>query len=409
MKDKNMTKKTKEDEELKQTRFKNRIGPPYSAVTIDTCIYRRHHYRFDSGLLVTLGKLQVPFVVSEITYQEIIAHLHQKKNKILDKIISVNDFAEEWYLLNTDEKQQVSILKETVQEISPARKWDDFLALVKAEVVNSEHCDIPDVLEAYFNSKPPFNKLKKKNEFPDAIALFSLEKWAIEKGVKILAISSDDNWLDFSEESDYIDVISHLETGLAEIKPLVNQAKEWIYEFISKITTEKYQYSKKIDTFIREQVHMNHGKIDENKSRSTHGKIKGEVLSIGYNELSLTFSADEIDLGLEVIINTPKSTLFTINGEITVSAEAEIVHYERSYHDTIYDYNDRILSDPDTTTVDDVQIPVKLLFLLNGNITSKGYSPNIDEISILNNLEIPFGEVLLPISNRLNTYDDEPD
>ncbi len=396
-----MAGKPKEDEKLKQTSLKNRAGPPYSAITIDTCICRRNHYRFEDGILSTLNKLQVPFVISEIISREVKSHLHQKKNDLLSKIRSVTTEAK-WDILNSDEKLQISALKEMVQEIPPTRKWDNFLTLLKADVVDSEHCDMRDVVEAYFKLRPPFHNPKKKNEFPDAIALLSLEKWAREKGKKILAFSSDDDWLSFSEQSDYIDVISDIEFGQRQL--LEGKVKEWIHEFISKINTEKYQCSETIEALLDEQVTLNPGKVDESDSSSTHGNVRGEILSIGYHDLSLTFSADERELDLNVIINTFKNTTFTIQGRIIISAEADMVHYEIS----MYDYTERILSDGDVAKVDEVEISVQLLFSLSGDVTAEGYNPTIDEISILSDLEIPFGKVPLPSSSRLDTDDDRP-
>ncbi len=404
-----MAEKQGEHKKLKQTAKNKRVGPPYSAITLDTCIYQQHQYKFDGGLLDTVAKLRVPFVVSEIVSLEVVDHLCKDKEKTLNTIRSAINIAEKSNLLNNDKKQQLSVaLKETVENISAKEKWNDFLdGFIDIKVIHSEFCDVQDMVGAYFKSTPPFNKTNKKNEFPDAIALLSLEKWAEKNNKKILAISSDNDWLNFSEQSNYIDVISDLKTGLVQIQPSIYKTKEWIYKFISQINTEEYQDIKdEIEVLLAEEVALCPSEINEDETYSNLGAIKGYILAIEYQPYSLSFSTDESELELDFLVNTFSDTTFAIEGKISVSAEANITHYEKAYHDffavdeTHDDYHHFHQIDGHQVEVKDVQIPIKIIFSLKGDVTLVGYAPSVSKISILDQLYIPFDEISLPDFKR---------
>jgi PIN domain len=62
---------------------------------------------------------------------------------------------------------------------------------------------ISDLIQKYFQAKPPFSETgKKKNEFPDAIALMSLETWANKNQTKIIVVTSDNDWKNFCKSSE---------------------------------------------------------------------------------------------------------------------------------------------------------------------------------------------------------------
>ena len=56
----------------------------------------------------------------------------------------------------------------------------------------------------YFSPETPFEE-GKKHEFPDAIALITLEDWAKTNGKNLLAITRDKGWIAFCEKSEWID------------------------------------------------------------------------------------------------------------------------------------------------------------------------------------------------------------
>jgi hypothetical protein len=68
-----------------------------------------------------------------------------------------------------------------------------------------------EVLRRYFAVQPPFSRGElKKNEFPDALALLSLEAWASRNKTTVLVVSRDRDWQAFAEQSDHLVAVPDL-------------------------------------------------------------------------------------------------------------------------------------------------------------------------------------------------------
>ncbi|WP_417480945.1 PIN domain-containing protein [Maricaulis sp.] len=72
-----------------------------------------------------------------------------------------------------------------------------------------------NILSAYLSARPPFGESeKRKHEFPDAFALFSLEHFATENDCYVICISSDKGWKDFGEASERLIVVDNIANTL---------------------------------------------------------------------------------------------------------------------------------------------------------------------------------------------------
>lgn len=193
----------------------------YAALTIDTCLFDSNGLLLDRGLLRQLHQFQespVDLVICDIVHSELESHLKQKavdaKSKIAAALKAANPH------LSIDEaslaKAHELLSNQGEVEISQKR-LREFLLTCGAEVVNAaDYIGISDVTNLYFAGKPPFEASgDKKSEFPDAIALLTLEAWAKKSGKKILAVSSDRGWKAFAEKSEWIDVSSDLAKSIA--------------------------------------------------------------------------------------------------------------------------------------------------------------------------------------------------
>lgn len=68
-----------------------------------------------------------------------------------------------------------------------------------------DHVRVGELTARYFSSLPPFSGTgKKKAEFPDAIALLSLEDWARSQKTRLMVISRDDDWQAFAARSKHL-------------------------------------------------------------------------------------------------------------------------------------------------------------------------------------------------------------
>jgi hypothetical protein len=91
---------------------------------------------------------------------------------------------------------------ESAEEHASKRLYQ-WIERVGAEVLHaSEHVDIDELTERYFTGEPPFEPSgAKKAEFPDAIALITLERWAERQQTEILVVSADRGWARYAETS----------------------------------------------------------------------------------------------------------------------------------------------------------------------------------------------------------------
>ncbi|MBE7649181.1 PIN domain-containing protein [Tenacibaculum finnmarkense] len=71
------------------------------------------------------------------------------------------------------------------------------------------------IIDDYFDFNAPFKDGKKKNEFPDAIVLNSLETWCKENGEKIYVVADDEDLNSF--ESEYLIPIKEYDKLLDQI------------------------------------------------------------------------------------------------------------------------------------------------------------------------------------------------
>lgn len=93
---------------------------------------------------------------------------------------------------------------------------DAFVAGIGAATIAADAGpSVRALTDLYFTFEPPFSKkAEKKNEFPDAIALLSLECWAKEKGGFVLAVSGDGDWKRFADQSEHVVHIPRLVAAL---------------------------------------------------------------------------------------------------------------------------------------------------------------------------------------------------
>lgn len=196
-------------------------GKDYTAITLDTSIFDGNGLRLEKGLLGRLKQFNgspTKFVLTDIVVNEIKKHLHDRiinSRAALQK--SLEDASEHLFFdgsLLTEAKQKL-IDGPEINELALSR-LNAFLVATGAFVIDSaEYVEVAELRDNYFNNKPPFAiSGKKKNEFPDAIALLALEHWAEENDELVFAVAKDGDWENFCDESNFIDYNENLADAL---------------------------------------------------------------------------------------------------------------------------------------------------------------------------------------------------
>lgn len=217
----------------------------YAAITVDTSTCIAAGLSFEHGLLKQLEQFRtgsVKFVVSEIVVREIKKHLLERVAESRTKLIGAMKSTKSHFGQPVDSPEVAAkrlIGDRTDREVVEERVGG-FLARSGAEIIPATHFEPADLINRYFELAPPFEAAKDKMaEFPDAIALLSLEKWATASGVRLLAVSGDKGWADFAADSDSVDAVQDLAIALSQFQPHHEARK--IAEALKQLVEQNYQ------------------------------------------------------------------------------------------------------------------------------------------------------------------------
>ncbi len=191
------------------------------AITLDTNIFDGKQNGLEYGLLKRLQQFkdsETIFVLSDIVVQEIGAHIRKSAADAQSSIKnSLKEAANSW-ILSKETRINIaqSIWGDDTPETISKKRLDDFIEKTGAVVVKAmDHVAVDNLVNRYFSCLPPFeNKESKKYEFPDALALISIESWATQNESKVLVVTNDGGWKAYCKESTWLVAISDLGDAL---------------------------------------------------------------------------------------------------------------------------------------------------------------------------------------------------
>lgn len=179
-------------------------------ICFDTNIYDNTKYNFDDQFYKTFKDLKkekfpdLEIYINSIIYREVMAHLEEKGQENNEVIEGVKK--DDWNLELFDELQRalddIDCLREA--SIKEAKdKFNNFLSLFSVDINSlkgkliyddNQNFDLGEVLDDYFNHRPPFeNKNNKKNEFPDALIIQNISQ-RFKNHDNFIVVSSDNGF-----------------------------------------------------------------------------------------------------------------------------------------------------------------------------------------------------------------------
>lgn len=191
------------------------------ALSVDTCIYERDGYRLEGGRLKHLEQFRefpTTFLMPDVVRREVLAHMVTKTATARDALRkALADVGDHW---RADEAERSSVLTKLLGTASPETMAEarlaSFLELCGATlVVADETVGVGALMNRYFASDSPFEVSgSKKSEFPDAVALMSLEEWSRRNEKPVLVVSADRGWQTFADGSERLCCVESLEQAL---------------------------------------------------------------------------------------------------------------------------------------------------------------------------------------------------
>jgi len=351
----------------------------FGAITLDTSIFENQGLKLESGLLKQLEQFRdssTSLILSEIVKEEVLSHLTEKTKGAKREIEKSLKQARDCWQIEEHEiekiKEQV-FGKREVQEIVTER-FNQFAKATYLEVVEAQnHLIVSDLIQRYFRSEPPFSeKGKKKNEFPDAIALISLEAWANKNRTRVIVVTSDNDWKNFCESSDNL----YISDDLAEALGLFQLQDA---DDICKYLSEKYEFGElenvkeAIVNVLESEIYNSdiYGSI----YAESHYRYEEEITEIKVNE----FQFESIEL-LDTIfrpINFNDDRL-TVESKLSVNVDIEC-----SFSFFIYDSFDREDMQMGSNTVNtQADLDIKVLITFVGDLNRIGAEVEVDNVEI---------------------------
>jgi hypothetical protein len=196
----------------------------FGALSIDSNILRGQRYNFDGGILKQLEQFSgtiIPIIQPEVVHREGIKYLTEEINQNVKSVkSSFRSLAK--YIQSPPPLDSFFEQPNTQNSANTlaTEHLHKFYSKINCEVIPSSPVSVDELMDLYFKTLPPFeNKAEKKNEFPDAVALLSLEHWARTNDKPMLVVSKDKGWHAYAKNSSWLRVVSELPHALSLFQP----------------------------------------------------------------------------------------------------------------------------------------------------------------------------------------------
>lgn len=350
----------------------------YDAITLDTNIIRKNSYNLESGLLGQLTQFKegsVQLVLSEIVVREVSKHLRENGQEDWFKLEQSLKKTEKSLLLSSKSTKAISeiLASEVAPEEAAQKRLEQFIETTGAIIVEAKNANMNELIKLYFKSSAPFeNNEKKKNEFPDAIALISLEAWAKRNNKKLLAVSDDKGWEGYAASSNHIDVEKDLSQAFQKFQEHVERAKRIILNLLSDLSNdENPDLLKEIEEIIEREVQS----LEPDAEAESDICFEVDQIDVSCNDFEFIHRENEYDFTI-VRIGVNK-IVAKIPILIRLKAEA-------SFSLSIYDSVDKDnVSMGGTSKEVDAELGMSALFTFEGDFESTPMDITVSEVSLL--------------------------
>jgi len=308
--------------------IRNAIGDgTIGAVSLDTNVFDHNGCKLNVAPLSNLDQFKdtpIRVLFSEIIARETKRHISGMAKDTNTKLASaLHNHKKRW-----EEEYDIAALSETLGlnrdcDQAAVEQFEAYVEYIGATIIPvNGHVNIDRLTDLYFNILPPFEKKPgKKKEFPDALALLSLEAWANSHNKKILIVSRDGGWKEFADQSDCLICVEDIETTLNHF----NQAGRFVAErAIAMLRNgEAPEFHHEIEITIQARLDDNDYSIDADSHLSLDVKPEHAALQhweIPEHALPLIIAADDetvtFSIDLECIVEFCANFLFFDYDEI---------------------------------------------------------------------------------------------
>ncbi|BCG04738.1 hypothetical protein PPGU19_093060 (plasmid) [Paraburkholderia sp. PGU19] len=210
------------DEAIRQQIEANEIG----AIALDTEVFDAKQLTLEVGLLRRVAQFadsEISVLMPDVIAGEIEAHLLQAASEAQGKLKRAMRLIDHAKLLSLvgDAKPATQLLEQIADPAAAAeiasQRLAGWIERTGAVVLQaSDHVTLDQVMLRYFGAQAPFAASgPKKHEFPDAVALLTLERWAEQQERKVLVVSNDPDWVRYCATSPRLVAVRDLADALS--------------------------------------------------------------------------------------------------------------------------------------------------------------------------------------------------
>ena len=327
-----------------------------SFFSMDTDLIQAAGYNFAQGALHQLPR-QLPasmgIQLSEVVVQEIVKHRMKPVHEAIQQLKSASDKLKRLTaadLTAIDRELEALSVAESAAQLFEKEVYD-YAALCRGGVLPIAGTDAaPDLFLAYFAEKPPFAQRKeKKSEFPDAMSLWLLERYATDNNTKGIVASQDDGWRQYAEASDRLYRVKSIE----ELAALFAATTEHAKAIKNKITATVGDAGSALRAKLNEALnrHVTDSDWDASEVYSGSGRVEPEFYDAEVSDYTI-----EGNVNIWPVEDEPTTWVIELTASVKVKVRLSIQFF-------IWDSIDReelSMGSEDATTQEDIEVDVFL-------------------------------------------------
>jgi hypothetical protein len=349
----------------------------YGAILVDTSIFDAHGLKLEKGLLGKLSQFKdsdIDYLLPDVIKGEVKSHLENKVKSArasLEK--ALNDAGDHLFFEGSELNDAKSILIDSneIEGIATSRV-DKFIENTGALVLEcGDYLSVSELLTQYFENKAPFAETgKKKNEFPDAIVLLAVEKWAQESGIQVLAVARDCDWENYCETSDNIDYSEDFADALSKFNKATAP-----FAFLSLLTSKLAKEEDDAADFvekIRSGVESYFNGFTPDQEADSFHYWEPDGCHGWLNDFELA------DTNFKIVDHAENYIVLEVSANITVEVEGE---FSLSQYDSID--RDHVYIGNVAVTVEEV-FTSEILVTVYGDLTGSLSDLDVEDIEVVN-------------------------
>ena len=336
-------------------------------IFIDTSIFESNNF-LESKRIKEVYKLaekgNIKIVLPELTYDEII-------NRISKNILEASQRFKK-YRNDTRVLRNVDSLSDKFELFDHEKAQNEFVKKLETqfhqsnvEIVEYPTLNIKDIFRSYFEKRFPFGLGGKKSEFPDAFALKSIELWAEENDLKVLAFSKDNDMLNY--KSPHLEIIKDFDLWLSnKIKEIEGKYHQKRLDEIDNIIKNK---SERIQEELVNWVKNQLDDISKYYEYSNYLEV---------HDLSIVDVKTDIE---DYNITNISEDLISVELKMYLNYKVEIIIDDEDYMIKDYDTKEWLFMESKPVLIDEIRyIDVELVFEIEPDDETV-YEPEIETIN----------------------------